>query len=163
MHLAGFNLMKQNKVIMTDWQVISSLPPVSNLRGNRVIDENPLTFVSDKYLHVSYSFRQPVLINEFLVQARNDDNNVKPGCLYELLYWDNEWISAGMKEATDTLLIYTDLPSNALFWLKNHTEGKEEHLFLLENNGRQYWPGVSSFHDSWHKFSDLEKLCDVRK
>ena len=77
------------------------------------------------------------------------------------MYWDNDWISAGLKQSNDTLLIYENIPSGALYWLKNHTEGNEEQIFLLDNEGYQYWPGVTNYMDSYHDFLELEKFCDA--
>jgi hypothetical protein len=60
------------------------------------------------------------------------------------MYWDKTWHSMGQKVADDTKLIYRDVPANALFWLRNHTRGKEEHVFTITGNGEQWWPGVSN-------------------
>lgn len=42
-----------------------------------------------------------------------------------------------MAEAEDEL-IYDNVPSGALYLLKNHTEGKEERIFTY-SNGQQNW------------------------
>jgi hypothetical protein len=159
-HLAGFNLMKDGAVVMTDWKVLTRKEQIIHNNGSRLINENPLSYIADRYLTVNYYFEQPVTISEFQVQARNDDNNVKPGCQYELMYWEDGWLSAGMKNSTDTLLIYEGIPSDALYWLINHTEGREEQVFLLDKDGYQYWPGVTSFNDSYMDFLELESVCD---
>ena len=159
MHLCGFHLLKEQEVVMTEWQVHISGQPLIHEEGYLVIDQDPLTYISDKYFTVSYYFDKPVVISEFMIQARNDDNNVKPGCVYELMYWDGGWRSAGSKQATDTLLVFENIPSGALYWLRNHTEGIQEQVFLLDERGYQYWPGVSSFKDSYHEFFELESFC----
>jgi len=49
------------------------------------------------------------------------------------------WISLGKQIGTKSqVLIYKNVPSNALFWLRNHTRGKEERIFTYEN-GKQVW------------------------
>ena len=161
-HLAGFNLMKDGKIIMIDWQVFSSKDQNIHPEGYKLTDNEPLSFISDKYLTVNYYFNEPVAVNEFQIQARNRDNGVKPGCRYELMYWDKRWISAGVKYSTDTLLIYDNIPSGALYWLRNHTEGIMEQVFLLDSAGYQYWPGVTAFNDSYHEFLELERFCPNR-
>ena len=97
--------------------------------------------------------------HNLMIQARNDDNNVKPGDHYELLYWDEGWISAGSKYANDTLLVYENIPSGTLYWLRNHTEGREEQIFLLDEKGYQYWPGVTTFNDPYNEFFEMERFC----
>ena len=58
--------------------------------------------------------------------------------LYELFFWDNEWISLGEKHATGHALRYDNVPKNALLWLRNKTKGHEERPFTYEN-GMQIW------------------------
>ena len=146
---------------MTDWRVFTSKEQVVHKDGQNLVDNAPLTFLNDTFLTVNYYFDEPLAINEFQIQARNDDNNVKPGDHYELMYWDEGWVSAGSKQANDTLLVYENIPSGALYWLKNLTEGIEEQIFLLDDKGNQYWPGVTSFKDSYHEFLELDRLCNI--
>ena len=70
----------------------------------------------------------------------NDDNCIRDGEIYELLYWDNKWISIGkqMGSAKTYQLTYNNVPTNALFLLRNLTKGKEERIFTYEN-GKQIW------------------------
>ena len=48
---------------------------------------------------------------------RNDDNFVRIGDVYELFYHGGKdgWISLGQKKATDTFLVYDNMPRGALF------------------------------------------------
>ena len=69
---------------------------------------------------------------------KNDDNFIRTGQIYELLYYNNEWISLGRQTASSTVLEYTDVPEGALLLLKNHTEGSEERIFTYED-GKQVW------------------------
>jgi hypothetical protein len=57
---------------------------------------------------------------------------------YELFYWDNAWISLGVKTATSSSITYDEIPGNALLWLRNLDEGKEERIFTLVD-GKQVW------------------------
>jgi hypothetical protein len=68
----------------------------------------------------------------------DESNNIKVGDEYELFYWKNEWISLGGKVAKDTVLIFDAAPSNALFWLRDLTEGTQERIFTYEK-GQQIW------------------------
>lgn len=110
-----------------------------------ILDDKSLTYLDANSLKILYTFKKPTNVTNFRIQARNDDNNVKPNNDYELFYWDkSSWRSLGRKVANDTLLVFDKVPSNSVYWLKNYTEGKEEHVFLLDSLGRQYWPGVTS-------------------
>ena len=42
------------------------------------------------------------------------------------------------KTAGHDTLVYVEVPKNALLWLHNHTQGKEERIFTYEN-GKQIW------------------------
>lgn len=69
----------------------------------------------------------------------DETNNILPGQSYELLYWQNGWLSLGTQVAKTTFLIYENAPTNALFWIRNHTEGKQERIFTYENNKQIWW------------------------
>jgi hypothetical protein len=108
-----------------------------------VFDDKPLTFFEDardqgpKY--VGLKFNEPTEIAALAYQPRNDLNCIQVGDTYELMYYSGkEFISLGEKVAKDTLLIYENSPRNAIFWLKNLSNGKEERIFTYEN-GKQIW------------------------
>ncbi|MEL7587115.1 MAG: hypothetical protein AAGU19_10420 [Prolixibacteraceae bacterium] len=124
------------------------------VKGNEydLTDDDPLTYFQAHTLNAIYHLQKPGKIRYFSIQARNDDNDVRPGDSYELLYWDNGWQSIRRETAKRDTLFY-DLPANTAFWLHNHTRGVEEHIFLLDTLGNQYWPGVSALKDT----SDLFK------
>ncbi len=79
--------------------------------------------------------KEKVLSAEFCM--RHDMNMVVAGDEYELFYYDYGWKSLGKQIPTCDSLVYT-APSNALFWLHNHTKGREERIFTYED-GRQVW------------------------
>ncbi len=82
----------------------------------------------------------PYRIENILLIPQNDDNFVRIGDEYELFYQDGieGWVSLGRKTATETSICYS-VPAGAVFWLKNHTRGKEERCFYIEN-GEQIFP-----------------------
>ncbi len=82
---------------------------------------------------------KPVEIGKIRFVSRNDKNHIVPGNLYELYYWDFGWKSLGQKTATNYTLVYEKVPSNCLFHLKCHTEGKEERIFTYENGEQVWW------------------------
>jgi len=70
---------------------------------------------------------------------RNDKNGVYPGMNYELFYWDYAWVSLGAKKANSNSISYEGIPENALLWLRNLDEGKEERIFTLVDGEQVWW------------------------
>lgn len=85
------------------------------------------------------SFTRKSQIGKILFVPRNDDNFIKKGDEYELFYQNGTkgWISLGKQIATTDSLIYNNIPSGALLWLRDLTRGQEEQLFSLQTNGKQ--------------------------
>lgn len=103
-----------------------------------ICDNDMLSFTAIESW-VGYDFGQPVDIGRIEYLPRNDTNGIYPGMIYELLYFDEgKWKSVGTKKATSYTVSFDNVPKNALLWLRNLTEGKEERIFVYEN-GKQYW------------------------
>jgi hypothetical protein len=88
---------------------------------------------------VGMDFETRVAISKIRYLPRNDDNNIAPGQLYELFYWDKGWVSLGRQQAADYVLYYDSAPLNALFLLRNLSKGKEERIFTYENDKQIWW------------------------
>ena len=140
-NLANFKL-TQNEIINWDSAVLNN---DEQDEVDNVIDNDPLTYIDKKNMVFTYDLGKLKCITGFQIQARNDDNNIKIGDLYELYYWDDKWNSLGKKIAKDTLLLYNNIPRNYLYLLKNHTRGKEESVFTFDEDGKQFWTGVSEY------------------
>jgi len=78
-------------------------------------------------------------ISELEVIMRNDENRIKPGNRYELFYFDHKWISLGEKIASNDYLEFDNAPTNAIFLIKNLTEGREERIFTYQNDMQVWW------------------------
>lgn len=89
-------------------------------------------------LWVGLDFGKPISLSELFFCPRTDDNDIIPGDLYELFYWDSRWISLGKQSAQANRLVYNEVPKNALLWLRNRTKGHEERPFTYEE-GKQIW------------------------
>lgn len=78
-------------------------------------------------------------LKEMLYTPWNDDNYVSPGEEYELFYHNGigGWQSLGKQMATSDSLVYDNIPSNAILWLRNLTKGKEEQQFIIDQEGNQ--------------------------
>lgn len=106
-------------------------------------DGDRLTFFEYKVANgawVGIDFEKPVSIDKIRYLPRNDGNMIVEGNKYELCFWNNnQWISIGNQIATDTKLIFENVPLNSLLFLHNLTEGKEERIFTYENDKQIWW------------------------
>lgn len=109
----------------------------------RLFDDDWVSFYrSNRWKEIlTFDFGKPVDVKCFVYIPRNDDNFVRAGDTYELFYQDGSsgWKSFGKQLAEKNVLVYNNVPDNALLWLKNHTRGKEERVFYYENN-KQIFP-----------------------
>mgnify|MGYP000879838003 FL=1 len=116
------------------------------LKIDNIIDGDVLTYYLPKKGGASMviDFGKEICFNELMYMPRNDDNFVRIGDVYELFYHGGKdgWISLGQKKATDTFLVYDNMPRGALFYLHDITRGKEEQVFRIEN-GKQVF--ISNF------------------
>lgn len=109
----------------------------------KISDYNPLTYytLNDKQKQLIFDFGKAESINSIFLVPRNDDNFIWPGDAYELFYNDGPkgWVSMGKQTATGNRLYYDNVPSKALYVLRNLTKGREELVFCYAN-GVQYFP-----------------------
>lgn len=106
-----------------------------------VFDHNPLTYyqvAGGVELWIGADLGKPVKISKIGFAPRNDDNAVVSTDTYELLYWQDKWISLGKKRPDSDSVVYDNVPLKALLWLRNLTKGREERPFTYEN-GKQIW------------------------
>ena len=113
--------------------VTMSNPDLSNIRDNDL-----LTFAAFESW-VGVDFGRPIALSRIEYVPRNDKDGIYPDMQYELFYFDTDhWTSMGVKTATGYTIAYRQVPENALLWLRNLTEGREERIFTYEN-GKQIW------------------------
>lgn len=62
---------------------------------------------------------------------------LKEGTNYELLYWDNRWISGGIQKCNNQYISFKNIPQGTLYRLKEEFS-KNERIFTWEN-GLIYW------------------------
>ncbi len=107
---------------------------------NQVFDGDVLTSFDAppiKGCWVGMDFGKSIDISRICYVPRNDDNFVVPGQYYELLWFGKKgWVSTGIREATAKTFVAKNVPSNGLYWLRNHSKGKEEHIFIYKD-GKQ--------------------------
>ena len=113
------------------------------LTKEAVFDDDPLTFYdalepSDSW--VGMDFGKPVKIDHISYTPRGDGNDITPGDTHELLYWyDNQWVSLGKRVANDVVLVYENVPINTIYWIRNHSRGKDERIFIYENGKQTFF------------------------
>ena len=76
--------------------------------------------------------------NPYRIYPRTDDNDIWPGDIYEMLYWDRKWVSAGTKIAGDYTLTWDGMPSGTLYLVIDRTKGVENRIFTYRK-GKQIW------------------------
>ena len=68
----------------------------------------------------------------------NADNGIRSGDTYELFYWRDGWQSCGVEVAEYEYVQFDKVPRNKLYWLKNHTQGKEEMPFVIADGEQRF-------------------------
>lgn len=103
-----------------------------------IVDNDWASFYRSEFTGESLivDFGESKRIEQIILIPRNDDNFIHLGDEYELFYQNGTkgWVSLGKKVAEKSYLEYFNVPQNALFWLCNHTRGKEERSFYYKNN-----------------------------
>lgn len=114
------------------------------LTKEALFDGDPLTYFESRepkgaWGGLDLKRQQPIAKIRYLF--RNDDNTIRDGDRYELLYLskDKTMQSLGVQYGNrEQRLTFKNVPKGALLWLHNHTRGQEECFFLYENN-KQIW------------------------
>jgi hypothetical protein len=71
---------------------------------------------------------------------RSDVNFIIAGNDYNLSYWNGEkWASLGNMKATEAVLKYKQVPTNAIYLLHCLTKGVEDRIFTYENDKQVWW------------------------
>jgi hypothetical protein len=88
---------------------------------------------------VGMDIGKPVRIEMVGYCPKNNKNNIYPGMNYELMYWDDRWISLGIKQTETDSVTFDNIPAGALILLNCLDEGKEIRISRIDENGRQVW------------------------
>jgi hypothetical protein len=122
---------------------ITSSKVKTDTRYANAFDGDPLTnYVREgcEQTWVGLEFDKPNRIERIVYLPRNDDNGIRYGDIYELFFWDKNWVSLGKQTGNNETyrLTYQKAPIDALFLLRNLTRGNEERIFTYEK-GKQVW------------------------
>lgn len=144
-HMAEIEFYKEGSDQPLSGKVIGEYEPSIYYPSNvaeKMFDGDALTFfhTGNAPIWGGLQLEQAEKVDSLRFIIRNDDNGIRRGNLYELFYMkDGHWVSLGRKTAEkDDELVYGQVPSGALYWLRNLTRGKEERIFGYED-GRQVW------------------------
>lgn len=108
----------------------------------RCFDGDTFTDIENRQIgySVGVDLGKKVSVDSIAVYLRNDGNYIDIGDEYELLYYDaNQWHSLGRQHATAEHLVFDNVPSGALLWLRDLSKGKEERIFIYENKKQTWW------------------------
>ncbi len=123
-------------------KILSKGASLDNTKAENVFDNNELTYYASETAEngwVGVDMGKPVDIGKIVYLARNDDNDIVAGQIYELKYFENgRPRSAGIQRASSGTLTFKDVPSNTIYWLLNLDKGREERIFTYQNN-KIYW------------------------
>lgn len=114
-------------------------PIGESARTENIFDGNALSYgrLSRQFI---VDFGHPASISEMHYLPRNDANGIYPGNEYELFYFDRDgWQSLGCKIATGYEIQFDSVPAHAVYWLQNHTTGKEERIFTIQDGKQRFW------------------------
>ena len=90
------------------------------------------------YPNITLTLDEPQIVTAVRFAPLNADNGIKNGNVYELFYWEDGWKSCGIKAAKYEFIEFKDVPINKIYWLKNHTEGKEEMPFIIVDDEQKF-------------------------
>lgn len=118
--------------------VIAKGESLDNTKPSNVFDGNELSYYISSTAEngwIGADFGNPVNIKEIRWISRNDDNDIVPGQIYELKYFENgQEKTAGIKKATSSSITFTDVPTETLYILHNLNKGTEERIFTYDKD-----------------------------
>ena len=89
---------------------------------------------------VGLDLERKTIVDRVRCVPRSDDNAIHYGEMYELFFWDQAgWKSLGKQKAEERMLYFDSVPDNALLILRNHTRGKQERIFVYQNEQQVWW------------------------
>ena len=119
-------------------RVIADLPSYANMDRLDIYDISGNLVSSEKKWIIDLC--TPLRIGRIDYFPWNDGNFIVPGHEYELVYWNgSKWQSIGHKRSDSYNLSFDDIPTGSLLLLHDHTDGKEERPFTIENNKQIWW------------------------
>lgn len=82
---------------------------------------------------IVFEIDTPQIITRIRMAPKNADNIIKPHENYELMVWNNGWKSLENTYSQYNYLEFDNLSTQKLYWLRNHSRGREEVPFIIRN------------------------------
>lgn len=124
-----------------DFTKIEGRPLPTGSNPHYAFDGDPTTYVGSSGIGID--FGREVTISHVRFLPRTANNGIIPGNEYKLMYHNGkEWIAHASQIAEENYILFEDVPSGTLYWLRNTTEGKEELPFLFQD-GKQLFIHVA--------------------
>lgn len=104
----------------------------SNESLKKAFDRNLETFVGRQPI-IGMGFNTPVVISHIRFAPRNANNMIVVGDKYTLYYYDKGWKTHATKQAEYNYLLFEEVPSGTVYWLRNNNHGNEELPFYYKD------------------------------
>lgn len=104
-------------------------------KPKNAFDGNWETYVPASY--VGMDFGTPVYISHVSLLPRNANNMIVVGDTYQLLYYCHGWKVHDTVVADKNFLLFENVSSNTLYWLRNLSNGEEELPFFYYKRSGQ--------------------------
>ncbi|MBE6340391.1 MAG: hypothetical protein E7069_06620 [Bacteroidales bacterium] len=89
---------------------------------------------------VGIKLSKPQEISFVRIIPRSDDNDIRVGDTYELRYFNGRvWVALEQQVAKTNVLRYDNVPTNALYWVRDLTRGWDERPFIIRNDSIVEW------------------------
>ena len=112
---------------------------IPNSEPENAFDNNIRTnFNAPSHSWVGLDLKSPQSITKVKYLPRNNFNVIEVGNKYELMYYNDRWVSLGIQTATNQYLEYDNAPYSSSFPIKKPDTRKRGEDFTYEN-GKQVW------------------------
>lgn len=118
-------------------RILTEIPDTAGRFPENILDGDPFTYymVGSPSDEVIFDFGKPVSIGKISFIKRGDSNDICPGQTYELYFWDNrQWVLHDSKVADDVRITFQNVPSDALYYIKCPTYGRQNRTFMCTND-----------------------------
>lgn len=112
-------------------------------KAKKIIDKDKLSYYESLHARGAWAgvdMGEPVAVDEIRFLPRNDGNHVESGHIYQLCYFDKgKQVAVGTVTATDSRVVFRNVPSGTLYILHDLTAGSEERVFSCENGEIEWY------------------------
>ena len=114
----------------------------SPMTADKVFDGDRYTYFDSTeadYAWTGLDLGSPQILTEIHYLPRIEDNRISHGSRYELYYWDGDDWKVLEKKNAEKNQIHFQVPSNAIFYLRNIINDTESNKYFMVKDGKQIW------------------------